>query len=70
MQYKQTLPLTTTRWCITFDDGPLPPWSDKALDILNSQCVKVAYFIVGEMAHVYPDVVRREYEAGNAIGIA
>ncbi len=68
MQYKETLPLNDHEVVITFDDGPLPPWSDKALDILKSQCVKVAYFIVGEMAHYYPDVVRREYEAGDTIG--
>jgi peptidoglycan/xylan/chitin deacetylase (PgdA/CDA1 family) len=68
MQYKETVPLNDHEVVLTFDDGPLPPWSDMALDILKSQCVKVAYFIVGEMAHVYPDVVRREYEAGNTIG--
>ena len=68
MQYKQDLPLNDHEVVLTFDDGPLPPWSDRALDILKSQCVKVAYFIVGEMAHVYPDVVRREYEAGETIG--
>ena len=68
MQYKQNLPLNDHEVVLTFDDGPLPPWSDKALEILKSQCVKVTYFIVGEMAHVYPDVVRREYEAGDTIG--
>src|SRR5579863_9022452 len=51
MQYKQNLPLNDHEVVLTFDDGPLPPWSDRALDILKSQCVKVAYFIVGEMAH-------------------
>ena len=69
MQYKEkNLPLNDHEVVLTFDDGPLPPWSDRALDILKSQCVKVTYFIVGEMARVYPDVVRREYEAGDTIG--
>jgi peptidoglycan/xylan/chitin deacetylase (PgdA/CDA1 family) len=68
MQYKQTLPLADHEVVITFDDGPLPPWSDKALDILTSQCVKATYFIVGEMARAFPQVVRREYEAGYTIG--
>jgi peptidoglycan-N-acetylglucosamine deacetylase len=68
MQYKQNLPLNDHEVVLTFDDGPLPPWSDKALEILKSQCVKVAYFIVGEMARTYPYVVRREYEAGDTIG--
>jgi peptidoglycan/xylan/chitin deacetylase (PgdA/CDA1 family) len=67
-QYKETLPLADHEVVITFDDGPLPPWTNKALDILASQCVKVTFFLVGEMAHSFPDVVRREYEAGHTIG--
>jgi peptidoglycan/xylan/chitin deacetylase (PgdA/CDA1 family) len=69
MQYKdKQLPLNDHEVVLTFDDGPIPPWSDKALEILKSQCVRVAYFLVGEMAHFYPEVVRREYEAGDTIG--
>lgn len=69
MQYKHTLPLADHEVVITFDDGPLPPWSNKALDILTSQCVKATYFIIGEMAQQFPAVVRREYEAGYTIGL-
>jgi peptidoglycan/xylan/chitin deacetylase (PgdA/CDA1 family) len=68
MQYKHTLPLADHEVVITFDDGPLPPWSDKALDILTSQCVKATYFIIGKMAQQFPQIVRREYEAGYTIG--
>lgn len=68
IQYKDTLPLADHEVVITFDDGPLPPWSNKALDILQSQCVKATFFIVGEMANSFPDVVRREFEAGYTIG--
>jgi peptidoglycan-N-acetylglucosamine deacetylase len=68
IQYKDTLPLADHEVVLTFDDGPLPPWSNKALDILTSQCVKATFFIIGEMAKTYPDVVRREYEAGYTIG--
>lgn len=68
IQYPQTLPLADHEVVITFDDGPLPPWSDKALDILTSQCVKATFFIIGKMAQQYPQVVRREYEAGYTIG--
>jgi peptidoglycan/xylan/chitin deacetylase (PgdA/CDA1 family) len=67
-QYKQTLPLADHEVVLTFDDGPIPPSSTKVLDTLIAQCVKVTYFLVGEMAHAYPDLVRREYEAGNTIG--
>jgi len=68
MQYKQTLPLNDHEVVITFDDGPLPPYSDRILDTLASQCVKVTYFLVGQMARAYPWVVRREYNEGHTIG--
>ena len=53
---------------ITFDDGPLPPYTDIILDTLASQCVKATYFLVGQMAHAYPSVVRRIYNEGHTIG--
>jgi peptidoglycan/xylan/chitin deacetylase (PgdA/CDA1 family) len=68
MQYKQTLPLADKEVAITFDDGPLPPYSNEILDILDAQCVKATFFIVGDMAKAFPDVVRREYAAGHTIG--
>ena len=68
VQYKQTLPLADHEVVLTFDDGPLPPYSTQVLDTLISQCVKATFFIVGEMARAYPDVLRREYEAGYTIG--
>ena len=68
MQYPASLPLNDKEVVITFDDGPLPPYSNEILDILASQCVKVTYFMVGEMARAYPAVVRRVYEEGHTIG--
>jgi peptidoglycan/xylan/chitin deacetylase (PgdA/CDA1 family) len=68
MQYRQTLPLADKEVVITFDDGPLPPYSNEILDILDGQCVKATFFIVGDMAKAFPDVVRREREAGHTIG--
>jgi len=68
MQYPQTLPLADKEVVLTFDDGPVPRYSNQVLDILASQCVKATYFLVGEMAKQYPAVVRRIYEAGHTIG--
>jgi peptidoglycan/xylan/chitin deacetylase (PgdA/CDA1 family) len=68
MQYPETLPLADKEVVLTFDDGPLPPHSNKILDILTSQCVKATFFIIGRMARQFPDVVRREYAAGYTIG--
>ncbi len=68
MQYPQSLPLADKEVVLTFDDGPLPPYSNQILDILAAECVKVTYFMVGTMARAYPAVVRRAYEEGHTIG--
>ena len=68
IQYKHTLPLKDHEVVLTFDDGPIPPYSNAILDTLESQCVKATYFMVGEMARNYPYMVRRIYNAGNSIG--
>lgn len=68
MQYAQTLPLNDHEVVITFDDGPIPPYSNVILDTLASQCVKATYFLVGDMARAYPSIVRRIYNAGHTIG--
>jgi peptidoglycan/xylan/chitin deacetylase (PgdA/CDA1 family) len=68
MQYPQSLPLADKEVVLTFDDGPLPPYSNQILDILASQCVKVTYFLVGEMARAYPATARRMFEEGHTIG--
>ncbi len=68
MQYPNTLPLADNEVVLTFDDGPLPRYSNKILDILKSECVKATFFVIGRMAQQFPDVVRREYAAGYTIG--
>jgi peptidoglycan/xylan/chitin deacetylase (PgdA/CDA1 family) len=68
LQYPTTLPLEDHEVALTFDDGPLPPWSNHILDTLKANCVKATYFLVGSMAHAYPSVVRRIYNEGHTIG--
>ncbi len=68
MQYHETLPLRDKEVVLTFDDGPLPPYSEEVLDILRAQCVKATYFLVGAMAHAYPTTVRRIHTEGHTIG--
>jgi peptidoglycan/xylan/chitin deacetylase (PgdA/CDA1 family) len=68
MQYHETLPLEDHEVVLTFDDGPLPPRSTRVLEILASECVKATYFMVGRMAHSFPDMVRRIHAAGHTIG--
>ena len=68
MDYVESLPLNDHEVVITLDDGPIPPYSAKVLDILNAQCVKATYFMVGEMARAYPDMAKRIYESGHTVG--
>jgi peptidoglycan/xylan/chitin deacetylase (PgdA/CDA1 family) len=68
IQYKKTLPLNDHEVVLTFDDGPIPPYTNSVLDTLASQCVKATYFLVGEMARARPYLVRRIYNEGHTIG--
>jgi len=68
MQYGETLPLNDKEVVLTFDDGPLPPYTNQVLDVLDAQCVKATFFMVGEMARAFPATVRRIYEDGQTIG--
>jgi peptidoglycan-N-acetylglucosamine deacetylase len=68
MQYHESLPLEDHEIVITFDDGPLPPRSTQVLDILEHECVKATFFLIGKMAHNFPETVRRIRDAGHTIG--
>ena len=68
MQYPETLPLADREVVLTFDDGPLPPYTSRILDLLDAQCVKATFFLVGRMAKAYPDMVRKIHAAGHTIG--
>ena len=68
IQYKQTLPLEDHEVVLTFDDGPIPPHTDKVLDALAAECVKATFFVVGEMARAHPASLQRAYREGHTIG--
>jgi peptidoglycan/xylan/chitin deacetylase (PgdA/CDA1 family) len=68
MQYGETLPLQDHEVVLTFDDGPLPKHTNAILDTLAAECVKATFFLVGRMAHEFPQDVRRIRDAGHTIG--
>ncbi|QUS42378.1 polysaccharide deacetylase family protein [Tardiphaga alba] len=68
MQYAQTLPLRDKEVVLTFDDGPIPKYSNQILDILAAECVKATFFIVGRMAKEFPDGVRKLIRLGHTVG--
>jgi peptidoglycan/xylan/chitin deacetylase (PgdA/CDA1 family) len=67
-QYGETLPLADREVVLTFDDGPLGPYTTRILDLLAAECVKATYFLVGTMAKNAPDLVRRIQREGHTIG--
>ena len=61
----RTLPQKTVY--LTFDDGPsgLTP---EVLDILEELDIRATFFVLGQQAKRFPEVVNRIYEEGHAIG--
>jgi peptidoglycan/xylan/chitin deacetylase (PgdA/CDA1 family) len=53
---------------LTFDDGPHPQFTPKILAILDRYNVKATFFVVGEMAEKYPDLIQAERAAGHLLG--
>ncbi len=53
---------------LTFDDGPDPEWTPKILDILKEKKAPGTFFVIGENANEYENIVKREYALGEEIG--
>lgn len=68
MQYRETLPLKDHEVVLTFDDGPLPKYSNQVLKILADECIKATFFIIGEQAKANPEGVRKLVAAGHTVG--
>jgi peptidoglycan/xylan/chitin deacetylase (PgdA/CDA1 family) len=68
VQYSHSLPLEDKEVVLTFDDGPMPPYTNRVLDVLAEHCVKATYFVVGRMARGYLDLARRILAEGHTIG--
>lgn len=53
---------------LTFDDGPHPYYTEQLLDGLKERGVKVTFFVTGQHAEKYPDIIKRISEEGHLIG--
>jgi len=53
--------------CLTFDDGP-SKWTPGVLDILKKAGIRATFFVTGERAAAYPDIVRKISGEGHVIG--
>ena len=53
---------------LTFDDGPDDKITPQILDILKAEGVKATFYVCGNMVEAYPDVLKRIFNEGHAIG--
>lgn len=53
---------------LTFDDGPIPEVTPWVLDMLDSFDIKATFFMVGENAGRYPELVEEVRRRGHDVG--
>jgi cellulose synthase/poly-beta-1,6-N-acetylglucosamine synthase-like glycosyltransferase/peptidoglycan/xylan/chitin deacetylase (PgdA/CDA1 family)/spore germination protein YaaH len=53
---------------LTFDDGPADGYTPRILDALKELGVPGTFFVIGENAERFPDIVEREWREGHEIG--
>lgn len=54
---------------LTFDDGPHPDTTPRLLDILAEQNARATFFVVGERASRYPEIVARIAREKHTLGV-
>lgn len=65
----QTVSKKQTKYiALTFDDGPHPKYTAQILKILCDNDAAATFFVVGENAERYPELIRAEYDLGFEIG--
>ncbi|MBS4206553.1 polysaccharide deacetylase family protein [Bacillus sp. FJAT-50079] len=52
---------------LTFDDGPHSKFTPQILDLLAKYNAKATFFVIGEHAEEYPDLILREKKEGHEI---
>lgn len=68
LQYRNMAPLGMKEVALTFDDGPDPHTTRRVLDILDANCIKAVFFLVGYYAERHPELVREIAARGHTIG--
>lgn len=53
---------------LTFDDGPHPVWTEKLLDGLKARGIRATFFVIGQSAERYPELIQRMVDEGNQVG--
>lgn len=63
-----TQPREVKKIAITFDDGPHPVYTPKLLEGLRKRDVVATFFVTGENAEQYPEIIKQMSEDGHLIG--
>jgi peptidoglycan/xylan/chitin deacetylase (PgdA/CDA1 family) len=53
---------------LTFDDGPDPVYTPQILDALAAHRARATFFVVGERAARYPELIARMHREGHTVG--
>jgi peptidoglycan-N-acetylglucosamine deacetylase len=53
---------------LTFDDGPVPLYTDTVLAVLRDEGVRATFFVTGNAVAQNPDIARRILEEGHELG--
>lgn len=51
----------------TFDDGPMKGRTERVLKALEKEDFRATFFMLGQNAQAYPDVVEKVYKSGNEV---
>jgi peptidoglycan/xylan/chitin deacetylase (PgdA/CDA1 family) len=53
---------------LTFDDGPTDPqWTPQVLEVLARYGAKGTFFVLGQLAQAYPELIQTEVNAGHTV---
>ncbi len=61
-------PASGGRVALTFDDGPVSPFTEQILEILSHRNVPATFFVCGKNVERFPHIVRRILAEGHALG--
>jgi peptidoglycan/xylan/chitin deacetylase (PgdA/CDA1 family) len=67
MQYQGPQFLNPHEVVLTFDDGPHRQLTPGILNVLDAHCAKATFFMVGQRAMMYPDLVREVARRGHTV---
>ena len=57
-----------TQVALTFDDGPVSPYTEQILDILDGHGVKGSFFCIGENVERNPEIAKAIVSRGHTLG--